>query len=297
MTATNQNLTAAQRHHSRTPHQIEATIGAISAFALGRVASGLPGLPGHPKQPGQIALSAVAAALGLKHYDFAHPKLVAYLKKVAETHGVETPQQATLAKALTAIEAAYANKAVPYRGKKLHLSAIRLATGVAQPVLKAPDAQALLKTLADRNGTVRPDVDYDAESSALAAYGARLRAAGLRLPAKPGGEGPGIAQIARAIGLSPARFGRPHLAEGLERLVQELGIEPNVTIAADTARFAAFVDDMIAARTSVPCGRKGIAYQAIGQLAGITPHRIACNRSMQTELQRWIFKVGVDETR
>ncbi|KPF62813.1 hypothetical protein IP69_19710 [Bosea sp. AAP35] len=297
MTVHDQQNTKKGRRHQRTTHQFEDQIGHITLFVLQRVADGLPGLPGHPKRTGHVALSVIAEELGVPVGNLTHPRLSAHLKDLAATYGVETPQQATLAKALTVIETTYDQEPVPFRGRNPHLSAIRLATGVAVTVLKTADAQALLRALAKRNGTVSPKVDHQAEIEALEAYGARLRKAGLPLPAMPGRDGPGITVIARAIAISNDRFARPHLATALARLARELGVASTVTVASDAARFTAFVDAMIAARKPVPHGRKGIAYRTIGQQAGIVGHRIIHSHALQSQLTRWIHKVGVETTR
>lgn len=283
-----------QRRDQRTAYQIGNVISAITGYVLGRVKDGQRGFAGHPKKAGQIGLSHVAAALGLAVQELAHPQIGAHIRALAEIHGVETPQEATRKRSLSKIAEAYRASPVPICGKKVHVSAVQLATGLAIRILKAPECQALLKALAERNGTFRPVVDRNEELAMFAAYADRMRREGRQLPTTQGGGIASVTRVAKDVGISHDRFAHSHLANALKQLAAELGVEPHPSMAEDIERFAAFVDARIAARQTVPANAHGLAYQAIAAEAGIAAQRIANNPQMQRDLTRWSYKTGTE---
>ncbi len=286
--------TGKKRRDQRTAYQVQRLIGDITGHVLGRVADGLRGFAGHPKKAGQIGLSHIAAALGLDVHELAHPEIDAHIRALAEIHGVETPQEATLARSLSVIGTTYAASPVPTRGKNVHLSAVRVATGLAERVLKAPECQALLKALAQRNGTVKPVVNREEELAMFAAFAERMRQEGRQLPSTLGLPGPSATRVARQLGISHERFAHSHLADALRRLADEVGVEAHPILAEDIERFAVFVDAKITARQPVPANAHGLAYRAIAAEAGIAAQRIANNAQMQRDLTRWIHKAGTE---
>lgn len=283
------------RRDHRTPGQIEDLSGKITGFVLARVAEGRPGFPGHPKKTGRVALSRVAAALGLVAHELAHPVLARHIRTLAAYHGVESPRETTLAQALARIAATFAECPVPCRGKNVHLSAVRIATGIALHYLKSPECQALLRELESRNGKVVPIVDRADELKALAAYGDRLRRDGKGVPAKPGRSGPSATRVAWEIGISPDRFAHSHLSDALERLTAELGVEGAKPLSRDIERFTAFVDECVATREPVPAHRGRVGLRAVAARAGIAEHRIKNNAQMQRDLARWASEIGLED--
>jgi len=257
----------------------------VSTYVIKRVGAGIPGLPAHPKKTDKINLELVARESGV---DYAVVrKMKPHLLSLVVKHGLQDPVAANRAAAADIIRSYYGDRPVPMRKTNFHKAQLALDTGVSVPLLDSGECRAAIREAIQKSGSFRVTNDLAAEIAALAAYRGRLLAEGRKVPWQSGYDRPDIAKIMMETGLFRHRL-EGELADALHQLIDEVGHEPTLDFAAETALLTAYVDRMIRENVAPPSlGAKGVNYAQISRDVGITAHRLHTYATMRAQIDRW----------